>query len=58
MSALCRCGKQFDQTPSGRQTHALLHGHKPTPVTVYTDTGDDTLAARLREAMRPRRQEG
>jgi len=25
----CKCGAGFDPTPSGRNTHRILHGHTP-----------------------------
>ena len=25
----CKCGASFDPTPSGRNTHRILHGHTP-----------------------------
>jgi len=25
----CKCGAKFDPTPSGRNTHRIIHGHTP-----------------------------
>jgi hypothetical protein len=25
----CKCGANFDPTPSGRNTHRIIHGHTP-----------------------------
>jgi hypothetical protein len=56
-----RCGREYDNTSSGRHNHRLIHGHAPRPETPKPAVDPFALDREIREreaAERARRTGG